>query len=414
MRHADRSGEQPRRTARGSREPEPAEPVQAPAAVLALQQAAGNAAVTRLLARAPAANVETAGHEEASWARPSPTLADDPVHVATIHFRTKEWTIDAKDEEVIKALAEAYAPYASRNRFKPKEPQGLRGRVVGYADPRRSAGPDNQTLSENRANFTWHYLLRHLVSASGVSPGYFDIEQVGGGVAPGAQAVEGDAPAAEGNALAPLRKAEIFLSGQGSEPARPVKPPEPADVPDDKRVRPPDLDEWNKDEWDSGDWHKFDAWIEAGRKREIEGMALRIAGWTVSEGNAINDTLQWTATAAAVAGHQSIPPIRFTKPPWWDTRGRDLSPRIGRGGITTQQKLIYEAKLLKRDYIETAKWSEIHFSSKGSTYSLLIAEAKKDNPDPGKIASYVKNLEYLRFMIDAVQNSAAALVKLAQ
>ena len=411
MRHTERSRDAQRRDR--PRAEEPAPPAAAPEAMLALQRGAGNAAVARLLARAPAGAVETAGHEEASWARPSPTLAEDPVHVATIHFRTKEWTIDAKDEAVIEGLAKAYAAYASRNRFRPKEPQGLRGRVVGYADPRRSAGPDNQALSSNRANFTWHYLLRHLVSASGVSPGYFDMEQVGGGVAPGARDVAADGPSAEGNVLSPFRKAEIYLSGQGAEPAAPVQPEEPVPVPDG-RVKPPNLDEWNQDEWDRGDWHKFDKWIEAGQKREIEGMALRIGGWTVSEGSTINDALQWTATAAAVAGHQSIPPIRFVKPPWWDTRGAGLYPRVGRGGITRPQRLIYEAKLLKRDYIETAKWSEIHFSSKGSTYALLISEAKKDAPDAGKIEEYVKNLAYLRFMIDAVQNSAQALTKLAQ
>ena len=63
-------------------------------------------------------------------------------------------SIEADDERVMKGLAEAYAAYARRNVHKPKEPQGLRGRIVGYADPRRSAGPDNQALSEQRADGT--------------------------------------------------------------------------------------------------------------------------------------------------------------------------------------------------------------------------------------------------------------------
>ena len=412
MPRAPRTRETPSPRTRGAPPPEPA-----PAdLMLALQRGAGNAAVSRLLARAPApaAGVESAGHEEASWARPSPTLATDPVHVATIHFRTKEWTIDPADDAVLKALAEAYAPYASRNRFKPKEPQGLSGRIIGYADPRRSAGPDNQTLSANRANVTWHYLLRHLVRASGVIPGHFDLEQVAGGVAPGAAELEAGAPAAEGNVLAPFRKAEIYLTGQGTEPAS--EPPKQPDPPEDKRVKPPDLDDWNKDEWARGGWDKFDPWIEAGQKREIEGMALRIAGWTVSEGDAIDESLFWIATAAGVTGHDAIPPIRgVVKPPWWDERDRELRPRrAGRGPITAQQTLIYKAKLLKRDYIETAKWSEIHFSSRDSSYRKLITESKRDRPDKGKIEQYVKDLEYLRFMINAVQDGAQDLAKLAQ
>src|SRR5690349_8575375 len=118
--------------------PEPAEPEHA---VLRLQSQAGNAAVARVLARAP---VETEGHQELSWARPSQTPAAVPVHVATIHFRTKESSLDAQDLEVVQGLSEAYAAHARRNVGKPDEPQGVAGRIVGYADPRRSAGPDNQ------------------------------------------------------------------------------------------------------------------------------------------------------------------------------------------------------------------------------------------------------------------------------
>jgi outer membrane protein OmpA-like peptidoglycan-associated protein len=410
MTRASRTREVPEARPRGAPR---AEPEQAAGVLLALQRGAGNAAVARLLARAPAPSVESPGHEEASWAQPSPTMASDPVHVATIHFRTKEWTLDAKDEAVIKALAEAYAPYAARNRFRPKEPQGLRGRIVGYADPRRSDGPDNQTLSANRAHTTWRLLLRHLVMESGVATGHFDLEQVAGGVAPEAAGADAGAPAAEGNLHAPMRKAEIFLSGHGTAPA--AEPSQQAEPPEDKRVPPPNLDDWNRDDWDDNGWDRFDPAIEAGRKREIEALALKIAGWTITEGNVIGEALFWTAGAAGVTFHEAIPVVRLAKPPWWDERDRELRPRVGRyGAVSAEQTLIYKAKLLKRDYIETAKWSEIHFSSVGSSYSLLLAEAKKDNPDKGKIEQYVKDLGYLRFMIDDVQNSAQALAKLTQ
>jgi outer membrane protein OmpA-like peptidoglycan-associated protein len=230
---------------------------QAAAVMMPLQRGAGNAAVARLLARAPAPapSTETAGYEEMGWIRPSTALATEPVHVATIFFRTKEFTIDPRDDAILKALADAYAAYAGRNIHKPKEPQGLRGRIVGYADPRRSSGPDYQTLSENRASWTWRQLLRHLVKASGAIEGHFDIERVGAGVAPEARELATDGPAVEGNVLAPFRKAEIFLAGQAVE--RDEEPSKPAD-PLDKRVKPPNLDDLNKEEWEKSDWDDYD------------------------------------------------------------------------------------------------------------------------------------------------------------
>jgi outer membrane protein OmpA-like peptidoglycan-associated protein len=411
---ADRSQAKPRRRDEPSEAPATGSPSGSPEVVLALQRGAGNVAVTRLLARAPAqkSSVETPGHEEPGWVRPSTAPATDPVHVATIFFRTKEWTIDATDDALLKALADAYGPYAGRNIHKPQEPQGLRGRIVGYADPRRSSGPDNQKLSENRATWTWHHLLRHLVNASGVIPGHFDIERQGAGVAPEARGLVGDEPAAEGNVLAPFRKVEIFLAGQAVEAQG--KPPKPTD-PDDKRVKPPNLDDWNKQEWEKfSDWDKYDGSIESGNKREINFMARRIIGWAASGGSDIDDILHWTHTSAAVTGNDAIPKIDVKKPPWWDNRGADLAVATGRGGMTDRQKLVYKAKLAKRDMIETAKWSEMHFSSQGSSYVQLMEEAKKDNPDRAKIDNWVRDLAYLRFMIDATQNSAEALYDMTE
>jgi hypothetical protein len=95
-------------------------------------------------------------------------MSAEPVHVATIHFRSKEWAIDASDDAVLKALATAYGPYAGRNIHRPQEPQGLRARIVGYVDP---SEPDKDKLSVRRAVWTGDYLLRHLVRESGVIPG---------------------------------------------------------------------------------------------------------------------------------------------------------------------------------------------------------------------------------------------------
>jgi outer membrane protein OmpA-like peptidoglycan-associated protein len=377
----------------------------APEPPVALRRGVSNAAVARRLDR----SVETAGHQEASWARPATTLAAEPVHVGTIHFRTKESALDAADREVLKALADAYAPHARRNVTKPKEPQGLRGRIVGFADPRVSAGPDNQALSEQRAEATGRELQRQLVRASRIEDGHFELDRIGAGVAPGAPAE--DAPAAEGNQLAPFRKADVFLSGVGAE--RVPDAPAPAE---DKRVKPPNLDDWDKKGWERTGWDRFDSAIEAADKREIAGMARQMLGWTVHGAEDIDDSLEWSPVVTAVGslGKIDLPKIGFKKPPWWDNRGLDLLPRAGRGGLTEAQKLTYKGKLLKRDFIETAKWSEIHFTAKDSTFVRLSLEVAKDNPDRAKIQKWVLDLEYLRFMIDDVQDSGVALSKLAE
>ena len=403
---AHREARAPHSTDAPPKAPEPAQPEHV---VLRLQRQAGNAAVSRVLARAP---VETEGHQEPSWARPSMTPAATPVHVATIHFRTKESSLDAQDLEVVKGLSEAYTAHARRNVGKPDAPQGVEGRIVGYADPRRSAGPDNQALSQQRADHTARALQRGFVGAARMIDGHFHFERVGAGVAP--EAAAADAPMAEGNQLAPLRKAEIYLAGQATEPAAP--PPKVVDPPEDKRIKPPDLDEWNKELWDAGDYgrgQEFDQWIERGLKREIEGMAMRIAGWTATEGSDMDAALFWGPAAGVFSGND-MPKVGVKEPPWWKDRELSILSKLGRAGLTDIEKLKRKARLLKRDYVETAKWSEIHFSGQNSTYKRLIAEVKKDNPDRSLIAQYVVPLEYLRFMTDAVQNATIELAKEAR
>src|SRR2546430_5093808 len=101
-------------------------------AVLALQAMAGNAAVTRLLE-----------DQEQSWANPSRAPAGAPALVGTIYFKTKERSADAEDEAVLGQLGRAYAPWAMRNAVNSGAERGLRGQVVGEADPRASVEPDN-------------------------------------------------------------------------------------------------------------------------------------------------------------------------------------------------------------------------------------------------------------------------------
>jgi hypothetical protein len=113
-----------------------------------------------------------------------------------------------------------------------------------------------------------------------------------------------------------------------------------------------------------------------------------------------------------LTGNAEFPQIGLRKPPWWDNRAMDLAVPTGRGGMTDRQKLVYTAKLARRDFIETAKWADVHYHSGGGTYVKLIEEARKESPDRAKMEKYIRDLEYLRFMIDATEASAVEVEKM--
>jgi hypothetical protein len=70
--------------------------------------------------------------------------------------------------------------------------------------------------------------------------------------------------------------------------------------------------------------------------------------------------------------------------------------------------------LLQRDYIETAKWTSLHYYARDGSYRQLLHEIKKDNPNPQKIKEYVTNLEYLRFMLSDTGDLAIEVLKMAK
>ncbi len=167
---------------------------------------------------------ETPGYKEPSWARPSTSVSDKPVQVASLFFKTKEAALDGRDEALLAQLAKAYAPYAKR----PGATQGLKGEVVGYADPRPSSGPDNPKLSAERAKAVAERLTQLLAAESGLPASSFAIAVTAAGALP---APKIDGPELEANSLATLRRADVFLEG-GILPEPKVVPPPAQPAPD--------------------------------------------------------------------------------------------------------------------------------------------------------------------------------------
>jgi outer membrane protein OmpA-like peptidoglycan-associated protein len=352
----------------------------------------------------PAASVESPGHKEASWARPSSSAASSPVHVASIFFRTKDSTLDATDEALLASLAKAYAPYAKRNIGVPRGALGLAGRVVGYADPRRSVEPDNQKLSAARAEIVARRLVRHLAAESGIAEGHFDIPWQGAG----AQQAE-PGPNIEANKLAPFRRADVYLAGQGQMP-EPAAPPAQGKPP-----APPPMKEVEHD------WGDFDAPIAKGAKREILAMAARMLTFAVAgvtgKGDSPTDRIGYLETAMALAiprqRRSEFPQsIDAVKPPWWDSRGAGIGASQGRNAA--KNVLVAKAKMLQRDWVEVVRYEETYVDGPKGAIRLLLAEVKRDDPDPAKVREYVKTLSYARFMWEAIADEAREVAKLCK
>ncbi len=106
-----------------------------------------------------------------------------------------------------------------------------------------------------------HYLLRHLVRERGVIPGDLDLS-----------------------------------------------PKWPDPEPEDKRVKPPDLDDSNKKDWQHSDWWRFDKPMEEGDKGEMYAMAARMMGVLATQGSDWDGMLFWLRSLSGVTGHD-IPKI---------------------------------------------------------------------------------------------------------
>jgi Domain of unknown function (DUF4157) len=338
--------------------------------------------------------------KEGAWISPSTALATDPAHVGAVFFHTKEHVLDDQDLAALTKLAKAYAPWAKRNIGKHGADLGLKGSVIGHADPRPSVEPDNQKLSEQRAFWTMHHLTNALASETGLAVGYFDISWKGEG------ATKGDVPA--GPALEdPLpheRRADIYLDGQATDAGGTSADKPAPSAPPDPDVVPPKIKGWDDNGWD-----RWEPEIRNGNKGIIRDLALQMIGVLATD--PVGEAVFYAPMASTFAKH-GIPAIERVKPPWWEGRDGQIDIGHGRGGAA-QKGLVFKALLLKRDLKETMFYEETEFSAKGGAYLTLIEEAKKDTPDMAKVAEARKKVGYLLFMLDAVGDEATEVKRLA-
>src|SRR5262245_12974001 len=331
---------------------------------------------------------ETPGYKEPSWVRPSTTISATPLHVGSMFFMTKDSTLGSQEEAKLRELAKAYSVYASRQR-------GLKGEVVGYADPRRSVEPDNKKLSAGRATIVARLLTRFLAAESGLIEGNFDVAVTVGGVLP---KVDEDGPELEANSLAPLRRADIFLAGGVIAQAPPVRPDKkvPEKKEPEKQPEPPPLKEIKHD---FDDYHIFRGDV-ATIKENIFAMTVRMysalgvggaaggpRGGNVSAEGVVG--AQWTAISLYADFHHRDLRLKFPetieprKPSWWGGHYTPTQPDPGlpAGLIVLQDK----ASRLKIWYLTTIRYADTYILGRGKVLFLADTEIRKDHPDVGKL-----------------------------
>ena len=343
------------------------------------------------------ARTETAGHKERGWIKPAMTGGEGAAHVGAVYFRTKDHAIDEADRVHLDQLAKRYAAAAKHGGGRPAVP-ALTGRVVGYADPRRTSKPDNDELSRRRADTVATALAWAFVVETGLEVGRFGFERVGAGVAPGVPAAA-DA-VAEGNALAPYRRADIFLDGRASEPAPAVAVPMVREaVPG---VAPPDF---------GARVHGYDRWkryIEQGHHGIINGVAAQALGHLMGNGG------DYRALGLTSLG------VPSTKPPWWDSRAKELPHQDGHRSFGRSVKnnakqardarLIGKALLLVRDFKEIAFYIEEHMPR----YAQFLEARANGDLDPARLVEARRPFEYIQFMMIETEKLAREVFNLTR
>ena len=420
----------------GALEPQNAHPAlqaMVPEVVLALQRTAGNTAVTGMLARwvgttgqfravpgqTPAGQAGQ-DDQEKSWANPMKRASTEPALVGTIYFRTKDSNTDPQDEAVLLQLAKAYAPSAVRGEVKPGGERGLRGEIVGYADPRPSVAPDNARLSSERADIVGHRLIRSLALETKLIEGAFDFTKRAGGVAP---PVSAGGASAEHVSLGWQRRAEIFIAGVGSEPEpaklAPAPVPEPKPPPDDG-------------------WERWVPYIQKCDGRIIDGVAGQMIAYFAGWGRTTRQVFDYTGTLPILLPIKSLPsgpggkmlsspklplgavelvkhggtlPFRPRKPPWWDARTSGYQiPPLGHHALSPKARKCHEltrrALMLIRDMREFNRIHDLTLGAPDRAYLRFMAELRKDTPDVEKLREYAVTIEYLMFIWDATKDLA--------
>jgi outer membrane protein OmpA-like peptidoglycan-associated protein len=413
---------EPARHGQNEQRPAPPDRILRSDAILALQRTAGNAAVTGVLQRAakkPPSGPTGKDDQEQSWANPSRGPAGAEALVGTIYFRTKESFTDAQDEAALRQLAKAYGPWAARNAGKKGAERGLRGTIVGYADPRPSVEPDNDRLSSARADIVERRLNRFLVeetASSGLIPRDFDFDKRAGGVAPSDPETAG----AEEMSLGWQRRAEIYIVGQAAEPEPPQQdapqpPPEPQKFPDDN-------------------WQRWVPYIQKGDRRITGDVARMVLAYTAGWGKLTRSALDYTGRLPIMLPTPGLPtgpkgkdtspdiplpgftygkhggtlPFQPQKPPWWDSRKSDYpSEYLGRAALSPKaikrRALADKALQLVTDMRTLNKYIDATVTYHNSAYVQFMAELRKDEPDVAKLREYKVTIEQMMFVWDETQ-----------
>jgi outer membrane protein OmpA-like peptidoglycan-associated protein len=380
----------------------------------------GEAVAGSIAGAAGQKRADVAGDKESSWMRPSTSISDSPVHVGSIFFRTKDSSLGSEEEGLLEQLAKAYSAYARRNIQNPRGQKGLKGSVVGYADPRPSAEPDNEKLSSRRAEIVARRLTGHLARESNLINGDFDITVTAGG------ALRADHDDAK--SLASLRRVDIFLTGGVMAQPAPVpaetKGPETKE-PESKPKAPP-LDELEKD----NDWDRYN--LDGANHGDIRAMAVRVVSAVViggaagggSHGNSAGSSgglegevqAIWKAIGLYVDLHHrsrrrefpdNIDPI---KPGWWD--GLYTPTKIRPGQTAGDSVLEDKAKRLKTWYLTTIRFRKTYIAGPGKVLEEANAEIRKDDPDPDKMRTYREVSQVYMYMVRATGDLAQEVMKL--
>ena len=350
---------------------------------------------------------DTKGYKVPSFVNPSQSISLEPAFVGSIYFRTKEFFLDEQDEALLKQLAKAYAAYAKRNLGAGEGELGLTGNVVGFADPRRSVEPNNQALALGRAVIVARKLVGFLAAESNLIEGNFNVPAASGGIAE-----KSDDEPVEADSLAPMRRADIFLTGGRIAASQKIEEHEQS-----REKIPPKLIEVKHD------WGKYDNAIDKGQADEILAMAAFMysaekVGIPTGATAAFAVTTIWKAVEWEIQlnhkARESEFPGKITgvKPSWWGGLTSQIPESQGRNGI--RNELIDQSKLLQLSYVTALRYSMTYLEGSDSMLTRALEEIRGPDPDPKKMWFYATFAEYYTYMCAAVTELAKKVLVLAK
>jgi hypothetical protein len=213
------------------------------------------------------------------------------------------------------------------------------------------------------------------------------LDRIGGGVDSDAHASPSEP--AEGNTLAPYRRADIYLAGPVASQTTPQPAPDESATQKQpaKRQITLDVDRWTPQ-------------IMQGDKKVIEGIAARIA----------TDVGPWSNAGGRAGLAQFMTGFTAEEPPWWNAREAQFAhllnpPSQGRSASRNaseakRARLVHDTLLLIRDYREIVTFEE---------EKLGVAVEELRNPhgiDASRLEQHRKTLRYMVFMYGEVEKLA--------